>query len=87
MQAKKNLIFFCNRISRLADEGDTLCLEFGEDFDLVLKKSLRTMWENVENTSEEGGRTQHDDICIIPEAQVGRVAVRLSYPKGVSPSQ
>lgn len=57
---QNNLIFFRNRLSRLADEGDTLSVEFSKAFGLLLKKSLRTMWENVEETDEEGDRTQHD---------------------------
>lgn len=35
-------------------------MEFSKAFGLLLKKSLRTMWENVEDTDEERGRTRHD---------------------------
>lgn len=54
--------FFYSRMSRLADKGHTLSLEFGKAFDLVLTKSLRTMWENVEKTNEDGSRMRCDNV-------------------------
>lgn len=51
----------------MADEGNTLSLEFGKGFGLVLMGSFRTTWENVEKTGEKGIRTWHDN-GVIPEA-------------------